>query len=127
MSLFRPLDREDFSSSRHLALRYCWSMIFSENRHPLFGSCSSSGMGQPARPDNLTVALLAEAHDRGPRVLDGDGHAVGIGMQDGRFVAHDRHMALPEQKVAAPQLLDVLRTLERAAQRPQLHVGVARA
>src|SRR5262249_36293319 len=29
--------RDDFSPNRHLALFYCWSMIFSENRYPLFG------------------------------------------------------------------------------------------
>jgi hypothetical protein len=33
----RPSERDDFSSNRHRALRYWWSMIFSENRHPLFG------------------------------------------------------------------------------------------
>ena len=33
----RPaLKRDDFSSNRHLALGYSWSMIFSENRCPLF-------------------------------------------------------------------------------------------
>src|SRR5215471_4731477 len=32
-----PLERDDFSSNRHLALAYWWSMIFSENRYPLFG------------------------------------------------------------------------------------------
>src|SRR5260370_31070178 len=31
------LERDDFSSNRHPALPYCWSMIFSENRFPLFG------------------------------------------------------------------------------------------
>src|SRR5262245_12816506 len=31
------LERDDFSSNRHLALSYAWSMIFSENRYPLFG------------------------------------------------------------------------------------------
>ena len=31
------LERDNFSSNRHLALPYCWSMIFSENRYPLFG------------------------------------------------------------------------------------------
>jgi hypothetical protein len=30
------LKRDDFSSSRHPALAYCWSMIFSENRCPVF-------------------------------------------------------------------------------------------
>ena len=33
----RGLERDDFSSNRHPALDYCWSMIFSENRYPLFG------------------------------------------------------------------------------------------
>src|SRR5262249_33454720 len=31
------LERDDFSSNRHLALTCTWSMIFSENRYPLFG------------------------------------------------------------------------------------------
>jgi hypothetical protein len=31
------LKRDDFSLNRHRALSYCWSMIFSENRYPLFG------------------------------------------------------------------------------------------
>jgi hypothetical protein len=30
------LERDDFSSNRHPALFFCLSMIFSENRHPLF-------------------------------------------------------------------------------------------
>jgi hypothetical protein len=31
------LERDSFSSNRHPTLAYCWSMIFSENRRPLFG------------------------------------------------------------------------------------------
>src|SRR5215472_3047643 len=31
------LKRDGFSSNRHPALGYCWSMMFSENRYPLFG------------------------------------------------------------------------------------------
>ena len=31
------LKRDDFSSNRHPALGYWWSMIFSENRFTLFG------------------------------------------------------------------------------------------
>ena len=30
------LEDDDFSSNRHLALSFCLSMIFSENRYPLF-------------------------------------------------------------------------------------------
>jgi hypothetical protein len=30
------LERDDFSSNRHPALSFCLSMIFSENRYPLF-------------------------------------------------------------------------------------------
>jgi hypothetical protein len=30
------LERDDFSSSRHPALIFWWSMISSENRYPLF-------------------------------------------------------------------------------------------
>jgi len=30
------LARDDFSSNRHPALSFCLSMIFSENRYPLF-------------------------------------------------------------------------------------------
>jgi hypothetical protein len=32
-----PLERDDSSSNRHPALAYCLSMMFSENRYPLFG------------------------------------------------------------------------------------------
>ena len=31
------LERDDFSSDRHPALAYLRTMIFSENRYPLFG------------------------------------------------------------------------------------------
>jgi hypothetical protein len=31
------LKQDDFSSNHHPALLLCWSMIFSENRYPLFG------------------------------------------------------------------------------------------
>jgi hypothetical protein len=31
------LKRDAFSPNRHPALAYCWSMMISENRHPLFG------------------------------------------------------------------------------------------
>jgi len=31
------LERDDFSFAHHPALAYWWSMIFSENRYPLFG------------------------------------------------------------------------------------------
>jgi 2-deoxy-D-gluconate 3-dehydrogenase len=37
VQLTRSLEHDDFSSNRHRALYYCWSMIFSENRYPLFG------------------------------------------------------------------------------------------
>jgi hypothetical protein len=37
ISAFAILKRDDFSSNRHPALAYWWSMIFSENRYPLFG------------------------------------------------------------------------------------------
>jgi hypothetical protein len=33
----RALKRDGFSSNRHPASGYCWSMMFSENRYPLFG------------------------------------------------------------------------------------------
>src|SRR6202521_5432134 len=34
--LVLDLERDDFSSNRHPALSFCLSMIFSENRYPLF-------------------------------------------------------------------------------------------
>src|SRR5205807_3122760 len=45
-----------------------------------------------------------------------------IGVRDARFVAHDRHVALPEQKVAA-----LRRSARLFAERALLHVAVARA
>jgi hypothetical protein len=38
------LERDDFSSNRHPALAYCWSMIFSENRSHFSGSYSSRAL-----------------------------------------------------------------------------------
>jgi hypothetical protein len=35
--IIRSLERDDFSSNRDPALAYWWSMIFPENRYPLFG------------------------------------------------------------------------------------------
>jgi hypothetical protein len=35
--LVAALERDDFSSKRHLALAICLRMIFFENRAPLFG------------------------------------------------------------------------------------------
>jgi hypothetical protein len=49
----RP-ERDDFSSSRHRALGFWWSMIFSENRHPLFGIMLWNSCG---------IARLATAAD----------------------------------------------------------------
>jgi hypothetical protein len=40
--------RDDDSPNCHSALAYWWSMIFSENRYPLLGSCSSAGDWQSA-------------------------------------------------------------------------------
>jgi hypothetical protein len=37
LTFARSLERDDFSSNRHPALAYWWSMIFSENRFPPFG------------------------------------------------------------------------------------------
>src|SRR5215218_9866572 len=45
-------ERDDFSSNRHLALAYWWSMIFSENRYPLFG-------------------IMLSPNERGPGLLQG--------------------------------------------------------
>src|ERR1700722_458326 len=33
---WQAIERDDFSSNRHLALSFCLSMIFSENQCPLF-------------------------------------------------------------------------------------------
>src|SRR5215211_1739258 len=41
-------ERDDFSSNRHHALALCWSMIFSENRCPLFGIMLSPADGATA-------------------------------------------------------------------------------
>jgi hypothetical protein len=36
-AILGALEQDDFPSNHHPALSFCWSMIFSENRHPLFG------------------------------------------------------------------------------------------
>src|SRR5580693_8981918 len=40
------LERDDFFSNRHLALFFCLSMIFSENRYPLFRIMLLANLGQ---------------------------------------------------------------------------------
>jgi len=55
MNLFEraesTLERDDFSSNRHPTLAYCLSMIFSENRYPLFGiMLSRRCLLLPSRP-----------------------------------------------------------------------------
>jgi len=47
-------------------------------------------------------------------------------MRERRFVSHNGDVALPEQKIASPQLLELVRARERAAQCLLLHVTVAR-
>jgi hypothetical protein len=41
----RTLKRDGFSSNRHLALDYCWSMMFSENRYPPRIKCGAGFFG----------------------------------------------------------------------------------
>jgi hypothetical protein len=58
------LERDDFSSNRHHALAFCLSMIFSENRWPLFGimlyaTFSPSGRSPPSlRAIQIAAAMM---------------------------------------------------------------------
>src|SRR5206468_4475335 len=47
---FRVLERDDVSSKRHLALSFCLSMTFSENRLPLFRIMLEGIKKGPERP-----------------------------------------------------------------------------
>src|SRR5215211_2960581 len=67
-----PLEHDDFSSNRHPALGYCWSMIFSENRYPLFGITLYERFG-PERP----AALSARASATKPSTAMSSARAVG--------------------------------------------------
>src|SRR5467141_4840739 len=68
------LERDDSSSNRHPALSFCLSMIFSENRCPLFRimlyylklSQPASGVNRP--PNFCASARNADATFSGPRV-----------------------------------------------------------
>src|SRR5215467_324073 len=57
--------------------------------------------------------------------LDRDGHVKGVGVHDRSFVAYDRHVALPEDQVAASKARGIV-GWQRATQRLCLHVAVAR-
>src|SRR5882724_10058374 len=59
------LERNDFSSNRHPALSFCLSMIFSENRYPLFRI-----MPQAALRSSPTAAVLT-GHSRITQPLAG--------------------------------------------------------
>src|SRR6266446_1782458 len=78
---------------------------------------------EPAHARDL-AARSVDARNRRFDRFERDRHVEGIGVNERSFVAHDRHVPVPEQKVAAPQLR-VLR--KRAAERLFLHVAVARA
>src|ERR1700719_1633011 len=61
------LERNDFSSSRHRALSYCWRMIFSENRYPLFGIMREGiGCGHAVRWQALTKINAGARRAREP-------------------------------------------------------------
>src|SRR5229473_4131149 len=55
------LERDDFSSNRHPAPAYCWSMIFSENRFPLFAI--------PLQAANLTASVPLPAGEGTPAAV----------------------------------------------------------
>src|SRR5260370_39268936 len=72
------LERDDFSSNRHPALLLCLSMVFSENRYPLFGImlshgqlrraglsglCGCSGWLGDSDGDSLSTAACAPARE----------------------------------------------------------------
>src|SRR5713101_438996 len=52
------LERDDFSSNRHPALAYCWSMIFSENRSHFSGSCPNMAVLVGRKPVDRRYAAL---------------------------------------------------------------------
>src|SRR5687768_4401173 len=84
----------------------------------------SGGRRQAAHAGDL-AACCANAGDRWRGSLEGDRHVMGVGMHERRFVPHNGDMAFPEQKIASPQLLELVRARERASQCMLLHVAVA--
>ena len=55
------LEWDDFSSNRHPALPYCWSVIFSENRAHFSRSCSSH-LAAGAAPEPLEAKGYSTSH-----------------------------------------------------------------
>src|SRR6202008_4078738 len=56
----RPaLERDDFSSNRHPALAYWWSMIFSENRYPPRIKSGAGFFGIMLKAGSASVGSLA--------------------------------------------------------------------
>src|SRR5215472_3407221 len=80
------LKRDGFSSNRHPALGYCWSMMFSENRYPLSGimllrptAASSRNLRSVCQPVERKTAMTISVGDRVPaatfRMMTPDGPA----------------------------------------------------
>ena len=61
--------------------------------------------GEPAVYRRDLAARRLDARDRLVGVLDHGRHVMRVGVHDGVGVAHDGDVALPEDQVAAPQLL----------------------
>src|SRR5262245_724299 len=94
-------ERDDFSSNRHSALAYCWSMIFSENRYPLFGIMLSRGRG-PAKRAAARSRVLEQALEES--VLCRLGFLVrppfGFRMQP-LALQLDEHLGVTQREIAA--------------------------
>src|SRR5262249_28004876 len=65
------------------------------------------------------------ARDRSLGRLEYDRHMGCAGMHERPIPSRNRHMTVPEHKIASPQLTKLAR-LDCAAERPFLHVAVAR-
>ena len=86
---------------------------------------AAATLTQPLDRGDLAAGGL-DAGDGVAGVFDHGRHVMGVGMNDGVGVAHDRDMAFPEDQIAALQFLR-FRRVQRPAEAVLLHVAVARA
>ena len=94
------------------------------------------GLGNDAPHAGDVTSGLADARDRVGDRFDRDRHVEGIGVNKCGVIARDRDMAFPEYQIAAlwhggplpslPRMRRRVRVGDGGAERPLLHVAVAR-
>src|SRR5512135_1076437 len=97
----RKLTTKTFTKLPACACRYAVFHNGLQPRAPRQARASDNGSARdPAHARDL-AAGIADARERCGDRLDRNRHVKSVGVNEGRAVAHDRHVAFPEDEVAA--------------------------